>query len=1136
MACATSHLHRSLLRSAGVAAALAVLGWTVPVSTQAQTQAAKPNPRLSVALSVIGNIRQGGTVQVRGDVTAHFASPSVEVKFVTPAGLTPLGSSSWNGSLAPGQSMSLTFQVRLDKADITSLAVVASDTTALPGERAVAMEAMASSYLAIGKQKGFADQNYSERMVPAGRRALRELVGAKAIPMPTPEQQALQPGEMLLTPAGGAPVTTELGAALAQIDAQGVEALFEDSSAQVSKVKSAIAKDKAAGKHRRTAAAATPGPAMAMEQAAMACPVNYVVRTGVADFLNTNSGARERMPNLLVVAIGAPPGSPGDATTFRIRADGTYSACLPYDPNGRTYMTVYQDIGPVFMFRDGASPPSTFPTWWYKAWDLVNSGTVPIDTKHSEVSFALLTFYKAVTASYSVFTARRGQINAWYYGNTDLDYYCDNGGIGQCSRTGENIYVHRWAPTPDGPYDNIYTPYGRFARAHEYGHGYDDAILGDIGTGCSGDHSYSAPNTVGCAVNEGWADFFAFAANHKGDFNPELSVGNTTRGPEIEGAVAGYLFDLIDDGSFPYFHTEDDAVKVTGDYVVSVLKNGRTNLGGLVKRVSEIIALVDDVTPVPAKSEFSAFTQPASLTARVARPSNLTVAQNRVLWRRSVFNLVDAPPPPPPTFIVSAGAPEYITVKTTYALTGSANAPANSWRWDRGDDGAAYTLWANAQNSQFVAYAGRYTIGWRLTARRITNPVNGTGFATTTVCIQSTSCSGGPIPIVRPQGEILLAAQLNPMSGSSSGAELVVLDQNSKTEAEHFGAGPWISEDGESDSAIVQLYSLSGSHHNWAPQQPRPNSFAKRLGTVSKWKADVGVSRAALSEIRTALSPTSTAIYFVGQELRRESSYRVSFALDPDLGAGPEDDRLIWMDSIGVAVVVDADASALAYGYAGNMPGATTTAREYTGAGELAEPETSVEAYRDQRSPSRIVGKPNDVRLTLTAGPFRPNADRGLEVALLAARGKTVAEAVATLVSDRERLSLAAQNVASAAGSSQPSAFALRQSLAGGSASFSATGASGASTATTRAQLRESGITALEYAVPAGQQTEVRILIYGNRGQLVRTLVRESRSAGQYQVQWDKLNERGERVAPGVYTAVMEAADFRAMRKLVVTR
>lgn len=87
-----------------------------------------------------------------------------------------------------------------------------------------------------------------------------------------------------------------------------------------------------------------------------------------------------------------------------------------------------------------------------------------------------------------------------------------------------------------------------------------------------------------------------------------------------------------------------------------------------------------------------------------------------------------------------------------------------------------------------------------------------------------------------------------------------------------------------------------------------------------------------------------------------------------------------------------------------------------------------------------------------------------------------------------------------------------------------------------RAQLREVGITALDYAIPAGQDTEVRILIYSNRGQLVRTLVREFKGSGEYHVEWDKLSERGERVPPGVYVAVMEATGFRATRKLVVTR
>jgi flagellar hook assembly protein FlgD len=64
----------------------------------------------------------------------------------------------------------------------------------------------------------------------------------------------------------------------------------------------------------------------------------------------------------------------------------------------------------------------------------------------------------------------------------------------------------------------------------------------------------------------------------------------------------------------------------------------------------------------------------------------------------------------------------------------------------------------------------------------------------------------------------------------------------------------------------------------------------------------------------------------------------------------------------------------------------------------------------------------------------------------------------------------------------------------------------------------------------------VRIRIYSNTGQLVRNLVREQKSGGEYYVEWDALNERGERVPPGVYVALMEAGSFKARRKLVITR
>jgi hypothetical protein len=87
-----------------------------------------------------------------------------------------------------------------------------------------------------------------------------------------------------------------------------------------------------------------------------------------------------------------------------------------------------------------------------------------------------------------------------------------------------------------------------------------------------------------------------------------------------------------------------------------------------------------------------------------------------------------------------------------------------------------------------------------------------------------------------------------------------------------------------------------------------------------------------------------------------------------------------------------------------------------------------------------------------------------------------------------------------------------------------------------RAAVMQHGITALAFAVPDGQAATVRIRVYDPAGRLVRELTDETFDAGAYRVDWDKRDERGAKVAPGVYIAVMEAPGFRSTTKLVVVR
>ena len=90
-------------------------------------------------------------------------------------------------------------------------------------------------------------------------------------------------------------------------------------------------------------------------------------------------------------------------------------------------------------------------------------------------------------------------------------------------------------------------------------------------------------------------------------------------------------------------------------------------------------------------------------------------------------------------FVVTASVPGRITVKGTYPLTASASQPASGWKWERSDNGGTtWQLWATTQSTQFVAYAGSYTIRWRLTARRNSDGVVDTDLRSTIVCTSGT--------------------------------------------------------------------------------------------------------------------------------------------------------------------------------------------------------------------------------------------------------------------------------------------------------------------------------------------------------------------------------------------------------------
>ncbi len=62
------------------------------------------------------------------------------------------------------------------------------------------------------------------------------------------------------------------------------------------------------------------------------------------------------------------------------------------------------------------------------------------------------------------------------------------------------------------------------------------------------------------------------------------------------------------------------------------------------------------------------------------------------------------------------------------------------------------------------------------------------------------------------------------------------------------------------------------------------------------------------------------------------------------------------------------------------------------------------------------------------------------------------------------------------------------------------------------------------------------IIIFDVAGRLVRTLVNEHRAAGAWSVQWNGGDDRGQRVASGVYFYRMRAGSFVDTKKMVLLK
>jgi hypothetical protein len=76
------------------------------------------------------------------------------------------------------------------------------------------------------------------------------------------------------------------------------------------------------------------------------------------------------------------------------------------------------------------------------------------------------------------------------------------------------------------------------------------------------------------------------------------------------------------------------------------------------------------------------------------------------------------------------------------------------------------------------------------------------------------------------------------------------------------------------------------------------------------------------------------------------------------------------------------------------------------------------------------------------------------------------------------------------------------------------------------------GSTLIYYSI--ARPTHVSLKIYSIVGQEVATLVNDHRDPGRFSVRWDRLDNRGRRVAPGIYLYSLDAGSYVRTRRIVV--
>jgi hypothetical protein len=198
---------------------------------------------------------------------------------------------------------------------------------------------------------------------------------------------------------------------------------------------------------------------------------------------------------------------------------------------------------------------------------------------------------------------------------------------------------------------------GEFVVMHEYGHAYHYYAIEPYTQNCPSPHPIDALTNFNCAFHEAFADVYAVWLAGARMPPPAFYSGRTIEqnqfrglgdGARIQGAVGGFLLDLVDDVGDPDFVTgDDDGVTYPASYLAAVMQTCRFDfpLQLTIDTVDRLVYCAERNLGAGAGSPYGNWqrfgyfselaTEPVSGTPRY----HWSPTAIRALWRYNLFNL-----------------------------------------------------------------------------------------------------------------------------------------------------------------------------------------------------------------------------------------------------------------------------------------------------------------------------------------------------------------------------------------------------------------------------------------------------------------------------------------------------------------